>query len=320
MSVPERGSVSLRLYPHHELDDAAAIVDELRAQARLAADAGFAGVMTSEHHGGFAGYAPNPLQLAGWLLEAMPTGWAAPCPLLLPLRPTAMVAEEVGWLAARFPGRVAVGVAPGALAGDFDVMEAPFDERDDRFRAALPRLVALLRGQELGPLAEDPALLACAAHPVTVISTALSPGAVRRAAEAGAGIVYDGGTPVARLRRLSDGYDEAGGAAPKVLIRRVWVGDPPREAFDRQLEVYRSYSPAAAQQHWRDHGFLCRDDPTGLAGDLASAVQAAGADVLNLRVHVPGVAPGQAREQIERLGAEVLPRLRGQLGAPSVGR
>src|SRR5215467_10899633 len=111
------GSVSLRLYPHLDLP-AHAIVEELRAQAALAAGHGFDGVMTSEHHGGFAGYLPNPLQAAGWLLESMPSGWAAPCPLLLPLRPPALVAEEVAWLAARFPERVGVGVAAGALDAD----------------------------------------------------------------------------------------------------------------------------------------------------------------------------------------------------------
>ncbi len=47
------------------------IVDELRAQAALAAQHGFDGVMTSEHHAGFHGYLPNPLQAAGWCLEAM---------------------------------------------------------------------------------------------------------------------------------------------------------------------------------------------------------------------------------------------------------
>ncbi len=62
--------------------------------------------MTSEHHGGFAGYLPNPLQMTSFILEAHPTGWAAACPLLLPLRPIAQLAEEVAWLAARHPGRV----------------------------------------------------------------------------------------------------------------------------------------------------------------------------------------------------------------------
>src|SRR5947207_15269797 len=110
------GSVSLRLYPHNDFK-APQIVDAMRTQARLAAEHGFDGVMTSEHHGGFAGYLPNPLQLAGFLLDAMPRGWAAPCPLLLPLRPGALVAEETAWLAARFPTRVRLGVAAGPPPG-----------------------------------------------------------------------------------------------------------------------------------------------------------------------------------------------------------
>jgi alkanesulfonate monooxygenase SsuD/methylene tetrahydromethanopterin reductase-like flavin-dependent oxidoreductase (luciferase family) len=308
--VPESGSISLRLYPHNGLDDATAVVDELLAQAVLAAEAGFDGVMTSEHHGGFGGYSPNPLQLAGWMLDAMPTGWCAPCPMLLPLRPVALVAEEVAWLAARFPDRVAVGVAPGALRDDFEIMDVPFDELVDRFRAGLPRLAALLRGEDLRLLAGDRALEACARRPVTVISTAMSRAAARRAAAAGAGVVYDGASEPARLGQISEAYDAAGGTGPKVLIRRVWLGDPPVEAFDRQLEVYRSYTPAAAQQHWRDNGFVCRDDGEALADDLLGARREAGADVLNLRIHVDGVAPAQAREQIARLGAEVVPLLR----------
>jgi alkanesulfonate monooxygenase SsuD/methylene tetrahydromethanopterin reductase-like flavin-dependent oxidoreductase (luciferase family) len=310
VAVPEPGSISLRLYPHNGLDDATAVVDELIDQAVLAAEVGFDGVMTSEHHGGFGGYSPNPLQLAGWMLDAMPAGWCAPCPMLLPLRPVALVAEEVAWLAARFPGRVAVGVAPGALRDDFEIMDVPFDELMDRFRAGLPRLAALLRGDDLGLLTGDRALEACRRRPVTVISTALSAPAARRAAGVGAGVVYDGASAPERLGAVSAAYDAAGGTGPKVLIRRVWLGDPPVEAFERQLDVYRSYTPAAAQAHWRDHGFVCRDDGTALAEDLVTTRRAAGADVLNLRVHVDGVSPARAREQISRLGAEVLPLLR----------
>ena len=308
------GSVSIRLYPHTDLEDATAIVDELCTQARLAEDAGFDGVMTSEHHGGFAGYLPNPLQVAGWLLHATSSCWAAPCPMLLPLRPTALVAEEVAWLAARFPGRVAVGVAPGALPTDFDVMDVPLAENVARYHAALPRLAAMLRGEDLGQLAGDPALHGCRGRPVTVIGTAMSPGAARRAAAAGAGILFDGATPAERVRVLADAFDDAGGTGPKVLIRRVWLGDPPRDAFDRQLEVYRSYTPAAAQRHWRDNGFLCRDDPSALARDLVTALDVSRANALNLRVHVPGVSPVAAREQIAVLGAEVLPRVGAALG------
>src|SRR6185437_13225429 len=106
------------------------------------------GVMISEHHGGFAGYLPNPLQVAGWLLDAMTRGWAAACPLLLPLRPPALVAEEVAWLAARYPGRVGVGVAAGALPSDFEAMGSTMDDLTARFAAGLAMLTSMLRGEE----------------------------------------------------------------------------------------------------------------------------------------------------------------------------
>ena len=79
----EPGSVSLRLYPHNELP-ADAIVSELCAQAGLAFSSGFDGVMISEHHGGFAGYMAQPLQMASFVLAEHATGWAAAAPLLLP--------------------------------------------------------------------------------------------------------------------------------------------------------------------------------------------------------------------------------------------
>src|SRR5215831_10954561 len=118
------GSISIRLYPHNELD-APGVVAELCAQAALALRLGFDGVMTSEHHGGAPGYLPNPLQMATFVLEENASGWAAACPLLLPLRPAALVAEEVAWLAARHPGRVGLGVAAGALPLDFEAMDVP---------------------------------------------------------------------------------------------------------------------------------------------------------------------------------------------------
>src|SRR5262245_32251889 len=172
----------MRLYPHSDLP-ADAIVAELCAQAALASDHGFTGVMVSEHHGGFAGYVPNPLQLAGWLLDAMPRGWAAACPLLLPLRPTALVAEEVAWLAARFPGRVAVGFAAGALPGDFELMNVSMEGLTARFANALADVTSLLRGGADDPLARDPAIARCVDHPVPVVSAAASPTAARRAAQ-----------------------------------------------------------------------------------------------------------------------------------------
>jgi alkanesulfonate monooxygenase SsuD/methylene tetrahydromethanopterin reductase-like flavin-dependent oxidoreductase (luciferase family) len=306
------GSVSLRLYPHNDLP-APAIVDELRAQAELGAARGFDGVMTSEHHGGFAGYLPNPLQVAGWCLEAMPHGWAAPCPLLLSLRAAALVAEETAWLAARFPGRVGVGVAAGALADDFEIMGLSMDDRAARFANGLEELIGALNGSDPRRLAGDPAIKACAEHPVPVVSAAMSSTAVRRAARHSVGILFDSLSTPERCRELSDGYRAAGGTGPCILIRRAWVGEPPRAGVARQVDVYRSYAPGAAQTHWQGEQLVASTSASDVVGGLAGAARRAGADAVNIRVHVAGVTPAAAREQIDRLGAEVVPRLREEL-------
>jgi alkanesulfonate monooxygenase SsuD/methylene tetrahydromethanopterin reductase-like flavin-dependent oxidoreductase (luciferase family) len=300
----------MRLYPHNELP-APQVVAELCAQAGLALGAGFDGVMTSEHHGGFPGYLPNPQQMTSFILDDHPAGWAAASPLLLPLRPTALVAEETAWLAARHPGRVGLGVAAGALPLDFEAMGADRSSAPTRFAAELPRVVAMLQGRELGPLGGDPALARCADHPVPVLSAAVSLTAARRAATAGAGILMEGMSDVDRLARLTSAYDEAGGSAAKVLIRRVWLGEVAADLVDRQRRVYDTVTgdPAAfgADQT------VAADDPNRLAEQLVEAVRRAGATALDLRVHLPGMAPESVRHQITRLGAEVVPRLRTRL-------
>jgi len=305
------GSVSLRLYPHNELP-AWAIVDELRGQAALGAEHGFDGVMTSEHHAGFHGYLPNPLQAAGWCLEAMTTGWAAPAPLLLPLRPPALVAEEVAWLAARFPGRVGLGVASGALPADFEVMGLEMHGLSDTFAASLERVVGLLDGG-VPDLADDPAIAECASHPVPVVSAAMGFTAVRRAARLGIGVLFDSMSTPERCRSLVDTYHDAGGTASCVLIRRAWLGEPPRGRLDAQLDVYRSYTPASAQAKWGSDEVVASSDPAEVVAGLADTCARAGADALNIRVHVPGVTVTQAREQIAGLGDEVAGPLRARL-------
>ncbi|HXQ75684.1 MAG TPA: LLM class flavin-dependent oxidoreductase [Acidimicrobiales bacterium] len=306
-------SISLRIYPHTGLG-ADAIVAEMRAQATLAAEAGFDGVMTSEHHGGFAGYMPNPLQAAGWLLESMPAGWAAPCPLLLPLRPPALVAEEVAWLAARFPGRVGVGVAAGSLVDDFEIMGLTKQNLTDRFAEGLDLLAGALGGGEPGRLAADPAVARCAAHPVPMASAAMSTVAVRRAAGHGMGIVFDSLSAPERVRRLVDVYRGAGGEQACILIRRVWMGTPPTDEMHRQVDVYRGYADAGAQTHWTADELVAGADAPAVADALVDVMARAGADACNLRLHAPGIAPHRVRGQIAAL-ADVVARLRTRLGA-----
>ncbi len=303
------GSVSFRSYPNQGLD-ATETVAELRAQAALAAEHGFDGVMTSEHHGGFAGYLPNPLQLAGFLLEAMPRGWAAPCPLLLPLRPAALVAEETAWLAARFPGRVGLGVAAGALEVDFEIMDVPMDGLTARFERGLELVAAALRGESAGALAGDAALARCREHPVPLLSAAASATAARRAARVGTGLLFDSLVTPDRVRELVDVYRAAGGTGSCVLVRRAWLGEPPRADVERQVDVYRGYAPTAAPAHWGADEMIVGATAAEVTLGLRGVRDAAGVDALNLRVHVPGVSTEAAREQIVRLGNEVLPSLR----------
>lgn len=304
------GSVSIRLYPHNELP-ADAIVRELCAQAVVALDNGFDGVMTSEHHGGFAGYMAQPLQMASFILEESATGWAAAAPLLLPLRATALVAEEVAWLQARHRGRVGLGVAAGALPLDFEAAGVRQAGAVDAFKAELPRLVAMLRGEELGDLDGDPALLACRQTPVPVLSAAVSVVAAVRAARCGAGILMEGMSTPDKLARLTRAFGEAGGTGARVLIRRVWLGRVQSRLVEDQRAVYDSYAGGSfgADQT------IASDEPDELAERLAATVRQAGADALNLRVQLPGMSPDQVREQIEQIGSAVVPSLKEALAS-----
>jgi hypothetical protein len=70
--------------------------------------------------------------------------------------------------------------------------------------------------------------------------------------------------------------------------------------MEQQAAVYRSYSSSG-----EDHAFLCVDHAEQLVSLLREAQKVAGATALNLRIHVPGVTPAMALEQIERLGPVV---------------
>jgi alkanesulfonate monooxygenase SsuD/methylene tetrahydromethanopterin reductase-like flavin-dependent oxidoreductase (luciferase family) len=306
------GSISLRLYPH--LDRPAPdVVAELTGQAALAGDHGFDGV--SEHHAGFYGYLPNPQQVVGWCLEGMATGWAAASPVLLPLRVPTIVAEEAAWLNARFPGRVGLGVAAGGLPADFELLDVPMDELAKRFTGGMERVTALLRGDDGGDgMVGDPAIAGCRTHPIPVTSAVNSNTSVKRAARLGTGIILDSLTSIERCREVIALYKESGGTGAAILIRRAWLGEPPRADLDKQMDVYKSYSSGSAMKGWGADEVQHATDPSEEAEKLLDAIRDTGADALNIRVTVPGVGPEQVREQIVGLGDEVLPLVRKGLG------
>ena len=238
------GSISLRLYAADL--EAGQLLEELCAQAETGARAGFDGVMFAEHHGGFGSYLPNPIQLAGFALAAMETGWAAACPILLPLRHWSQTAEDLAWLSARHPGRVGAGFAVGGLAQDFELAELAWSARFRCYVEALPRVVGALRGRADEPLARDAALRRCAAHPLPIVVAAQVRPAVLRAAKLGLGLLYDSLQTTEHLAGLSRIHEDAGGPAERILIRRVWLGRAPGEASKSQLSFYKSSSESSA--------------------------------------------------------------------------
>jgi alkanesulfonate monooxygenase SsuD/methylene tetrahydromethanopterin reductase-like flavin-dependent oxidoreductase (luciferase family) len=285
----------------------------IRAQAARAVATGYDGVMVSEHHADFPGYLPNPVQLAGFLLDSMASGWAAPCPLLLPMKPYALIAEDLAWLDAAYPGRVGAGFAAGALPVDFELAEVPFEEIVERFKTALPRVVAALRGEDQTPLGADRAIARTAADPLPMVVAAQSPGAVRRAARLGLGILYDSLQTAEVTARLSDTYLEAGGTGPRIAIRRVWIGDPPNDEMAAQMAHYRSYAPESAMKNWDGDQLIAAATATEAAERLADFLDAARCDTVNVRIHVKDLSPAQVEDQLGRHEGEFLATLRARL-------
>ena len=305
------GSISLRLYAPDL--DAERILMELCTQAGTGARAGFDGVMFAEHHAGFGSYLPNPIQLASFALDVMETGWAAPCPILLPLRHWSQTAEDIAWLAARHPGRVGAGFAVGGLALDFELADLDWSARFRSHAEALPKIVGALRGRAPEPLGRDAALRRCGEFPIPVVIAAQSRPAVLRAAGLGAGLLYDSLQTTEHLASLSRIHAEAGGPPERILIRRVWLGRAPDEASKSQLAFYKSYTNEKTQSSWGGDELVAAEGGEELAERLAAAVRDTGAQALNLRIHQVGVDPIAIREQIERLGREMLPSLRERL-------
>lgn len=299
-------TVSLALYA--DPGEPRAMLEQVFAQARAAEHAGVDGVTVSEHHAGFAPYLPNPIQVAGWILDRTARVWAGPCPLLLPLRPTALVVEELSWMGALHPGRLGVGVAPGYVPADFDVFGLDPGNRATHFAEQLPALSAALAGRGDGLLRQDPAVAATVAHPVPLVVAAGSATAARRAARAGAGILTDSMGTIDRIRAVFRAYADSGGTGPRMLNRRIWLGDPPAALVAQQQAQYRAAAGGDAWMAGSDMRQLS-GDPATLGRALVDIRRETGADHLGLKVHVPGLEPEVMKEQIDGL-ADVLLAMR----------
>jgi alkanesulfonate monooxygenase SsuD/methylene tetrahydromethanopterin reductase-like flavin-dependent oxidoreductase (luciferase family) len=303
------GSIGLGLY----LLDLPVIdaVDQLVAQAVLAEKVGFDGATVSEHHGGFRSYLPNPLLAASWILASTKRIWSGPNPLLLPLRDVPSVAEDLAWLDARFPGRVAAGLAAGYHQSDFDIVRrSRFEMRGRTFGDQLLELSAILRGDDTGPISNDHAVAGLGEHAIPLMAAAGSPAAARRAANARVGILLDSLSQPEELGRIVRIYGEAGGTGPRVLGRRVWIGEPPIDLFESQLAAYQTKAATSSYLQSATTGALLHGLADQVVEQLLAAALAAQATALVLRTSLPGLDPAAADDQIRGVAEDVLPVLR----------
>jgi alkanesulfonate monooxygenase SsuD/methylene tetrahydromethanopterin reductase-like flavin-dependent oxidoreductase (luciferase family) len=310
------GSIFTVLNLQHELGPVEA-VRKVRSQARRAIELGFNGVALSEHHAGFAGYHPQPLQMAGLLLAELPNGWAAPLPLVLPMRSLAGLVEEVAWLEAAYPGRVAIGCAAGYAKGDFDAYGLAFEDRFSRFREMFEQLAHALRGNPPpGMLGQDPAVRQLRGN-VPLVMCSKGAQAVRLAARVGAGVA-----PVqlseAGYRDLFAEYAAAGGSGPRIIQRWVFLGEPPQAEIDALNRVYQQ---APGDHRWQDENSaivpFSELDPERMADRLWGWFEASHGTVLCVRFHIGAVRAEVIDDQLERFGATVMPLLRKRLAATS---
>ena len=306
------GSISLRIYPH-DLEPPA-VVAEIVAQCVLAEQAGFDGVMTQEHHGGFPNYLPSPLLTATWALEAdqhlvgrAVSDLVAVAAVdaarrrsrldIAPLSGTRGMRRRRGCVPARFrDGRRAVrrdaspvrGRAARGRGGARRARDRPIGQRSRRRR--------------VGGLA----------HPARRRGTGALGHAARRAARARGHLQL--APDQERTRALSDIHADEGGTAPRILIRRVWLGPPPLDALNAQMARFRAVGPADLQAHWDpDGGLVSAEDGAELAERLHDAMVGGRCDAINLRVFQAGLSPSDVRDQIALLGEKTLPHLRALL-------
>jgi alkanesulfonate monooxygenase SsuD/methylene tetrahydromethanopterin reductase-like flavin-dependent oxidoreductase (luciferase family) len=274
-------------------------------QAQTAEAAGFDGVTLSEHHGGFPGYMGQPLLACNWILAATERIWSGPAPYLLNLRNPVLVAEELAWMAARFPGRVGAALAAGYAKSDFDLLGVDFADRGARLAEGLTTLQATLAGET--DAAADPAIAGWVEHPAPLLSAANSALPVKRAAAHGLGIFFPGGEPRDRLQGLIETYREAGGSGPVVKIRTLWMGEPPPGALEERDRIYREAAAKSGARH--ANGFaepFAHGSDERIHDEIARDFEALDIDGINVRFYLKGVDHPAVVDQIERFGGAVL--------------
>ncbi|MBW8483872.1 LLM class flavin-dependent oxidoreductase [Actinomadura parmotrematis] len=313
-------------------DDAAALHRTVAA-ALAAEEAGFDDVWIAEHHFMTYGVVPSAVALAGHLLGRTSRIAVGTAVSVLSTRHPVALAEEAALLAIVSGGRFRLGVGRGGPWRDLEVFGTGLDRYEHGFAESLDLLLAWLRSERVGwdggrfAFREVP-VVPRAAEPPPVVVACTSPATEEIAAARGLPMllgmhVGDAAKAAAVARHRA----ACGRPAPHVSAHLAQVGDSRDEAAALLLEEMPrwlgpgldGYVPVDGRPRpARDPRGYVRElvdrhpvgSPADCARTLAASARRTGVGHAVLLVEGAGTAE-RTLANIRRLGAEVLPRLRG---------
>lgn len=307
----------------------AAVLDGTVAAAVAAERAGFDDVWIAEHHFLRYGLCPSAVTMAGYLLGATSRIAVGTAVSVLSTQHPVALAEQVALLDQVSHGRFRLGVGRGGPWVELDVLGTGLARWERGYPEALDRVLAALRDRHVDG---DLELVPAPRTRVPVVTAVTSDSGVRIAAArrlpmllgmhaddaekaactaryARAAPGPDPGHVSAHLAFLADSRDEAVTAVRTALPG--WLG--PGLAGYRRADG----TPHVPRDPDEYTELLCRLHPVGdpeyCTEVLLATARRTGISHLILMVQAGG-DPARDRETIAGFGAEVLPRLRRQLG------
>ena len=307
------------------------VLERTVGAATAAEEAGFDDVWLAEHHFMSYGVCPSAVTLAAYVLgrtERITVGTAVS--VLSTAHPVAL-AEQAALLDQVSGGRFSLGVGRGGPWVDLEVFGTGLGRYESGFAESLDLLLDALThdrvaGRGTFPFREVPIVPRPLTGPPVVVA-ATSTGTAELAARRGLPMLLGMHADDREKRAMVTHYERYGPAAGHVAAAVAYVADTRAEA-QRVLRTAmpRWLGPGLAgyvpvddrPRRPRDPeeyaALLCRIHPVGTADDCVATLRetAERTRIGHFALLVEGAGdPALTRENIRRLGAEVLPRLRG---------
>jgi alkanesulfonate monooxygenase SsuD/methylene tetrahydromethanopterin reductase-like flavin-dependent oxidoreductase (luciferase family) len=221
--------------------------------------------------------------------------------LLLPARNEVLVAKQAAVVDQLSGGRLILGIAQGGREDDFELLDAEFEGRSERFERQVARIREIWRGARdsdhdygaVGPApVQDPA--------PPIWAGAMQPKAIERAARVADGFIFGTAGSEAMTQfapRIREAFGTQGKPDAVVAgLAYVGVGDDAQKALDEATHhVVRYYG-----QLWTEPADLIHHGPVPkIAEEIAAYANAI--DVLILFPEIPLL------DQVESLAEHVLP-------------